>query len=65
MLLSCAPQLYENLGMSPYDVLKDCLSAHWIAGKSGGVVVSIPTVTVSCLLYFGFYGYGSLDVSTF
>eukprot|EP00903_Cladosiphon_okamuranus_P013777 g12823.t1 len=35
---SCPAEVYENLGMTPYDVLKDCLSAHWIAGKSGGTV---------------------------
>lgn len=35
-------QVYENLGMTPYDVLFDSLSAHWVAGKSGGVVVSTP-----------------------
>ena len=37
-----AAQVYQNLGMTPYDVLFDCLSAHWIAGKSAGIVVSIP-----------------------
>ncbi|CBJ33028.1 Hypothetical Protein RRSL_02205 [Ectocarpus siliculosus] len=36
---SCPSEIYENLGMTPYDVLYDALSIHWVAGKSGGVVV--------------------------
>ncbi len=35
--------------MTPYDVLKECLSAHWIAGKSGGTVVSVSSAIESCL----------------
>lgn len=26
--------------MTPYDVLMDSLALHWVAGKSGGTVVS-------------------------
>lgn len=41
-------QIYENLGMTPYDVLYDALAIHWVAGKSGGVVVSYCHVFFSC-----------------
>ncbi|CAM9656056.1 unnamed protein product [Scytosiphon promiscuus] len=35
----CPAEVYENLGMKPYDVLMDCLSLHWISGKTGGIIV--------------------------
>ncbi|CAM9678592.1 unnamed protein product [Ectocarpus sp. 12 AP-2014] len=35
----CPAEVYENLGMTPYDVLMDTLSLHWVAQSSGGVIV--------------------------
>ncbi|CAB1119543.1 unnamed protein product [Ectocarpus sp. CCAP 1310/34] len=35
----CPAEVYENLGMTPYDVLMDIFSLHWIARLSGGIIV--------------------------
>ncbi|CAN0067281.1 unnamed protein product, partial [Ectocarpus fasciculatus] len=36
---SCPAEVYENLGMTPYDVLMDTLALHWIAQGAGGTIV--------------------------
>ncbi|CAM9513044.1 unnamed protein product [Ectocarpus sp. 12 AP-2014] len=35
----CPAEVYENLGMTPYDVLMDALSLHWITPYTDGIIV--------------------------
>lgn len=37
---TCVIQVYESLGMTAYDVLKDTLALYWIAKGTDGTVVS-------------------------
>ncbi|CAM9580371.1 unnamed protein product [Ectocarpus fasciculatus] len=38
-ITSCPAELYESLGMTPYDVLVDTSAAYWVAESAGGAVM--------------------------